>query len=129
MPSSASPCRASSSAGNASEVQFRLDSNYPVGASLHQKIIVVDDAIAFSGGWISPSGAGTHQRTLPSIQIVVDHRGVPYPPFMTSSFWWMAQPREPWPISCVSAGFAGPDSASHPRQATLTPGLAWYSPI
>jgi len=31
-------------------IQFRLDSNYPVGASLHQKIIVVDDAIAFSGG-------------------------------------------------------------------------------
>ena len=49
-------------------IQFRLDSNYPVGASLHQKIIVVDDAIAFSGGLISPSDAGTRRPTLPSIQ-------------------------------------------------------------
>jgi hypothetical protein len=40
----------------AQRIQFRLDSNCPVGASLYQKIIIVDDAIAFSGhpasgGW------------------------------------------------------------------------------
>ena len=31
-------------------VRFRLDNALPVGASHHQKIIVVDDAVAFSGG-------------------------------------------------------------------------------
>jgi phospholipase D1/2 len=62
-------------------IQFRLDSNYPVGASLHQKIIVVDDAIAFSGGldltirrWDTPAHLAQHPGR-------VDHRGVPYPPF------------------------------------------------
>src|SRR5205823_4901455 len=33
-----------------SRVHFRLDNMLPVGASHHQKIIVVDDALAFSGG-------------------------------------------------------------------------------
>lgn len=31
-------------------LHFRLDGNHPVGASHHQKIVVMDDAIAFSGG-------------------------------------------------------------------------------
>jgi phosphatidylserine/phosphatidylglycerophosphate/cardiolipin synthase-like enzyme/uncharacterized membrane protein YdjX (TVP38/TMEM64 family) len=31
-------------------VRFRLDNAVPVGSSQHQKIIVVDDALAFSGG-------------------------------------------------------------------------------
>jgi phospholipase D1/2 len=31
-------------------VRFRLDNTLPVGASHHQKVIVVDDALAFSGG-------------------------------------------------------------------------------
>ncbi len=31
-------------------VRFRLDNTLPIGASHHQKVIVVDDALAFSGG-------------------------------------------------------------------------------
>ncbi len=31
-------------------ISFRLDSAHPFGASQHQKIVVVDDALAFSGG-------------------------------------------------------------------------------
>jgi phospholipase D1/2 len=31
-------------------LHFRLDSRYPVGASHHQKIVVVDDCVAFVGG-------------------------------------------------------------------------------
>jgi phosphatidylserine/phosphatidylglycerophosphate/cardiolipin synthase-like enzyme/uncharacterized membrane protein YdjX (TVP38/TMEM64 family) len=31
-------------------IHFRLDSNHPLGASHHQKIVVVDDALAFTGG-------------------------------------------------------------------------------
>ena len=33
-----------------SRVRFRLDNALPLGASHHQKVIVVDDAVAFSGG-------------------------------------------------------------------------------
>src|SRR5919106_4385578 len=31
-------------------LHFKMDDTHPVGASHHQKVIVVDDAIAFSGG-------------------------------------------------------------------------------
>ncbi len=31
-------------------IRFRLDGRHPFGASQHQKIVVVDDALAFSGG-------------------------------------------------------------------------------
>lgn len=31
-------------------VHFRLDGNHPLGASHHQKIVVIDDSIAFVGG-------------------------------------------------------------------------------
>lgn len=31
-------------------IQFRMDGEHPVGASQHQKIVVVDDALAFCGG-------------------------------------------------------------------------------
>jgi phosphatidylserine/phosphatidylglycerophosphate/cardiolipin synthase-like enzyme/uncharacterized membrane protein YdjX (TVP38/TMEM64 family) len=62
-------------------MQFRLDSTHPVSASLHQKIVVVDDAIAFSGGldltirrWDTPEHLPQHPARL-------DHRAVPYPPF------------------------------------------------
>lgn len=32
-------------------VHFRLDDEHPVGASHHQKIVVIDDAVAFAGGF------------------------------------------------------------------------------
>ncbi len=32
------------------QLHFRLDGNHPLGASHHQKIVVVDDAVAFVGG-------------------------------------------------------------------------------
>lgn len=31
-------------------VRFRRDSNHHLGSSLHQKIVVIDDSVAFSGG-------------------------------------------------------------------------------
>ena len=31
-------------------IHFRLDNSHPVGASHHQKIVVIDDALAFAGG-------------------------------------------------------------------------------
>src|SRR6185503_12988766 len=36
--------------GTPKQIRFCLDDDLPLGASQHQKIIVVDDALAFSGG-------------------------------------------------------------------------------
>jgi phosphatidylserine/phosphatidylglycerophosphate/cardiolipin synthase-like enzyme/uncharacterized membrane protein YdjX (TVP38/TMEM64 family) len=62
-------------------IRFHMDNQHPVSASLHQKIVIVDDAIAFSGGldltirrWDTPEHLAQHPER-------VDHHGVPYPPF------------------------------------------------
>lgn len=62
-------------------VHFRLDGVHPPGASHHQKIVVVDDQVAFSGGldfairrWDTPA----HPAIDPDR---VDPAGVPYAPF------------------------------------------------
>jgi phospholipase D1/2 len=61
-------------------VHFRLDGLHPLGASHHQKIVVVDDAMAFVGGidlairrWDTPAHDADDPRR-------VDPRGQPYPP-------------------------------------------------
>jgi phospholipase D1/2 len=61
-------------------VHFRLDGNHPVGASHHQKIVVVDDAVGFVGGidlairrWDTPEHGAEDSRR-------VDPGGQPYPP-------------------------------------------------
>ncbi|MEW6613310.1 MAG: VTT domain-containing protein [Pseudomonadota bacterium] len=62
-------------------LHFRLDGRHPVGASHHQKVVVVDDALAFVGGfdlairrWDTPAHRADEPRR-------VDPAGVPYPPF------------------------------------------------
>lgn len=64
-----------------SRVHFHLDNQHPVGASQHQKVVVVDDCVAFSGGfdlskwrWDTPKHAIQDPRRL-------DPDGKPYPPF------------------------------------------------
>ncbi|MEN8762881.1 MAG: VTT domain-containing protein, partial [Thiogranum sp.] len=64
-----------------SRVRFHMDDKHPVGASQHQKIVVVDDAVAFSGGldlskwrWDTPEHRIDDQRR-------VDPDGKSYPPF------------------------------------------------
>jgi phospholipase D1/2 len=62
-------------------VRFRLDNVLPVGASHHQKIIVVDDAVAFSGGLdltIRRWDTSWHRLDEPRR---VDPAGQPYRPF------------------------------------------------
>ncbi len=62
-------------------IHFSLDGEHPVGASQHQKIIVVDDAVAFSGGFdVSKSRWDTREH-LPDDERRVDHDGKKYPPF------------------------------------------------
>jgi phospholipase D1/2 len=61
-------------------LHFRFDGNHPVGASHHQKIVVVDDAVAFVGGidlaksrWDTPEHRAKDPRR-------VDPLGRSYPP-------------------------------------------------
>lgn len=61
-------------------VHFRYDNTHPTGGSHHQKIVVVDDAVAFNGGidltcrrWDTCSHAADNEHR------VVE--GLPYPPF------------------------------------------------
>lgn len=62
-------------------LHFRLDDKHPAGASLHQKIVVVDDKVAFVGGfdltkwrWDTPDHRPDDARRQ-------DPDGVLYPPF------------------------------------------------
>ncbi len=62
-------------------VQFCMDDRHPLGASQHQKIVVVDDSVAFCGGmdlsqwrWDTPQHRVVDERR-------VDPSGKPYPPF------------------------------------------------
>ena len=62
-------------------VHFSLDNQVPLGASQHQKIVVVDDCVAFSGGldltgrrWDTPK----HEIDNPWR---IDPGGKPYRPF------------------------------------------------
>lgn len=64
-----------------SAVHFGLDDQHPFGASHHQKVVVVDDAVAFAGGidicanrWDTPSHAADDPRRI-------DPDGEPYGPF------------------------------------------------
>ena len=64
-----------------SRVRFRLDNVLPVGASHHQKIVVVDDAVAFSGGLdltIRRWDSNRHRIDDPRRR---DPAGKPYAPF------------------------------------------------
>ena len=62
-------------------LHFHLDERHPLGASHHQKIVVIDDALAFVGGldltgrrWDTPAHHSDEPRR-------VDARGRNYPPF------------------------------------------------
>jgi phosphatidylserine/phosphatidylglycerophosphate/cardiolipin synthase-like enzyme/uncharacterized membrane protein YdjX (TVP38/TMEM64 family) len=62
-------------------LSFRMDGRHPIGASQHQKVVVVDDAVAFVGGldltrsrWDTPE----HASNMPLRR---DPDGKPYGPF------------------------------------------------
>jgi len=67
--------------GRHRRLQFRMDAEHPVGASHHQKVVVIDDALAFAGGlditrcrWDTPEHAGDSPLRR-------DSDGKPYGPF------------------------------------------------
>ncbi len=62
-------------------IHFCLDGEHPVGASQHQKVVVIDDTVAFSGGldiskwrWDTPDHLISNKQR-------VDPDGERYPPF------------------------------------------------
>ena len=62
-------------------LSFRLDDQHPAGASHHQKIVVVDDSVAFVSGYDLTRvrwDTCRHEKDEPRR---VDHRGIAYPPF------------------------------------------------
>ncbi len=111
-------------------LHFRLDDRHPLGASHHQKIVVIDDALAFVGGidltirrWDTPEHSPDEPRR-------VDPGGDPYPPFhdvqvmvdgavaaalgeLARERWRRATDRDP-PRS-------GPDAGSDPWPADVEP--------
>lgn len=63
------------------QVTFCLDSTVPFGSSQHQKLVVVDDALAFSGGLDLTIRRWDTSRHDPDNKRRVDPSGEPYRPF------------------------------------------------
>ena len=62
-------------------LMFRLDARHPVAASHHQKVIVVDDAIAFVGGFDLTQRRWDTSAHAPQDPLRVDPDGKRYGPF------------------------------------------------
>ncbi|WP_054029279.1 VTT domain-containing protein [Desulfatitalea tepidiphila] len=62
-------------------IHFSLDGQHPVGASQHQKIVVVDDRVAFVGGLDLSKWRWDTSRHHPDDERRVDPDGKAYPPF------------------------------------------------
>lgn len=62
-------------------VHFSMDGEHPVGASQHQKLVIVDDRIAFAGGIDLGKWRWDSSRHRPDDDRRVDPSGNPYPPF------------------------------------------------
>lgn len=61
-------------------IHFRLDNTHPLGASHHQKIVVIDDAVAFAGGLDIAEHRWDTSDHLPQDPHRVDSLGRLYPP-------------------------------------------------
>lgn len=62
-------------------VRFHLDDTHPVGASQHQKLVVVDDEVAFCGGFDLSKWRWDSRGHRPRDARRVDPDGKAYPPF------------------------------------------------
>jgi phospholipase D1/2 len=68
-------------AAGGERIQFCLDSSLPLGSAQHQKIIVIDDSVAFSGGLDLTIRRWDTSEHLDEHPLRRDPDGNPYPPF------------------------------------------------
>ncbi|WP_035274488.1 VTT domain-containing protein [Desulfogranum japonicum] len=62
-------------------IQFCLDGEHPIGASQHQKVVVIDDKVAFCGGLDISKWRWDTSEHLPENPLRVAPEGDAYPPF------------------------------------------------
>ncbi len=62
-------------------IHFRMDDEHPIGGSHHQKLVVIDDALAFTGGFDLTRERWDTQRHAADDPRRVDHEGRRYLPF------------------------------------------------
>lgn len=67
------------------QITVRLDGNHPVGSSHHQKILVIDDAIAFCGGIDVTAGRWDTRRHLDDDPLRKRPNGTAYNPWHDAS--------------------------------------------
>jgi phosphatidylserine/phosphatidylglycerophosphate/cardiolipin synthase-like enzyme/uncharacterized membrane protein YdjX (TVP38/TMEM64 family) len=60
---------------------FHMDDKHPIGASHHQKVVVVDDKVAFVGGLDITKCRWDTQEHTPDNPLRRDADGIPYQPF------------------------------------------------
>ena len=110
-----------------SRIHFQMDGNHPMGASHHAKIVVIDDAIAFTGGldlakgrWDTPEHRPNDSRRVDSnglclpphhdVQVAVDGEAAAALGDLVRNRWWRATNRslrapvtedDPWPASLI----------------------------
>jgi len=89
-------------------LHFRLDGEHPPGASQHQKVVVIDDRLAFVGGVDLSRWRWDTGEHKPDDARRMDPDGKPYPPFHDLMFMVQGQiaarlgdlARERWRRSC-----------------------------
>ncbi|WP_245344121.1 VTT domain-containing protein [Bradyrhizobium japonicum] len=69
------------SPGAGGRIRFCLDDSLPLGSAQHQKVVVIDDLVAFVGGLDLTVRRWDTSEHAASNPLRVDHEGKPYPPF------------------------------------------------
>lgn len=69
------------SSGTGGRIRFCLDDSLPLGSAQHQKIVVIDDLVAFIGGLDLTVRRWDTSEHAASNPLRLDHEGKPYPPF------------------------------------------------
>ena len=107
-------------------IHFHLDDQHPIGGSQHQKIVVIDDAVAFCGGidltknrWDTPQHSlddprrkdpdGKHYPPFHDIQMIVDGEAAAALGALFRDRWKFATGKDLQPVD-VSPGSVWPSS-------------------
>ena len=103
-------------------IRFCLDEDLPAGASHHQKLVVVDDAVAFCGGLDVTIGAGIRPSIGSTMCAGSTRPASPIVHSTTYRRWSMVTPRVRWRNWLASGGCVA--HANVPRLCALLGSLA-----